>query len=81
MQVSWTNTEKPYCATISTLIFLPMQEAFDYIGSSRMVYEMKKNRFPYNIDPEEKEGPAKVGLKNLDVSLKFVNNKGIHLVY
>ena len=56
-----------------------MQEAFDYIGSSRMVYEMQNKRFPYDIDPEKKHGPSKVGLDNLDVSLKFVNNGGIHL--
>ena len=40
-----------------------------------MVYEMEKNRFPYNIDPEKTKGPSKVGLSNLDVSLKRVNNK------
>ena len=52
-----------------------MQEAFDYIGSSRMVYEMLNNRFPYNIDPKKESGPSKVVLDNLDVSLKFVNNR------
>ena len=33
-----------------------------------MVYEMEKDRFPYNIDPEKKEGPSKVGLDKLNVS-------------
>ena len=41
-----------------------VQEAFDYIGSSRMVFEMDKNRFPYD---REGPGPSKVGLHNLNV--------------
>ena len=32
------------------LLFLPFQEAWDYIGSSRTLYEMDKDRFPRKLE-------------------------------
>lgn len=29
---------------------VPSQETFDYIGSSRMVYDMENNKFPIKLD-------------------------------
>lgn len=42
-------------ATLPGLIFLLWcfvwpQETFDYIGSSRMVYDMENNKFPWDLD-------------------------------
>ncbi len=42
------------------------QEAFDYIGSSRVVYEMQQGRFPYI--PDGGQGPAEVALRQIRVS-------------
>ncbi len=42
------------------------QEAFDYIGSSRMVYDMERNKFPY--DPEPMVGPSNIHLQHIEVS-------------
>lgn len=32
------------------LFFFLLQETFDYIGSSRMVYDMEKDKFPLRLD-------------------------------
>lgn len=37
------------CCSCVILFFL-WQETFDYIGSSRMVYDMEKDKFPLRLD-------------------------------
>lgn len=40
-----------YCRVLwETTQYFHLQEAFDYIGSDRMVHEMKQNNFPENQD-------------------------------
>ena len=33
-----------------------VQESWDYIGSSRMVYDMQQNVFPQSMDKDKKVG-------------------------
>ena len=55
-----------------------LQEAFDYIGSSRMLYEMQHGRFP--VDSTDKSGRhlQKINLKHIDqfVELSQVGFRG-----
>lgn len=40
-----------YCKAVwETTLYFHLQEAFDYIGSDRMVHEMKQDNFPENQD-------------------------------
>ena len=61
------------------VIYLSLQEAFDYIGSSRMLYEMERKNFPAERDedflgtetePSEDE-PHSVSLDNLYAMLEL----------
>ena len=47
---------------VMTVIIIA-QEAFDYIGSSRMLYEMQKGRFPAELKDD-----GTVNLQKIDVS-------------
>ena len=55
------------CATEVSIIIITaiiiVQEAFDYIGSSRMLYEMQKGRFPAELKDD-----GTVTLQKIDVS-------------
>ena len=48
---------------------LCLQEAFDYIGSGRMVYDMSRGEFPKSLKPGD-PGPQPVGLEKLRAMLE-----------
>ncbi len=57
------NDDKRPCLMIAWFL---LQEAFDYIGSSRVVYDMEKNVYPYNSKGEP--GLSTIHLHHLNVS-------------
>ena len=46
------------------LIYLLQQESYDYIGSSRMVYDMRHGQFPYKPDNDTSQ-PAFVDVDDI----------------
>ncbi|UYV65466.1 NCSTN [Cordylochernes scorpioides] len=51
---------------IQNIVFMVFNgEAFDYIGSSRVVYDMQKGIFPTTLDPEIENQPAQIKLEHI----------------
>ena len=57
------------------MIFFSVQEAFDYIGSSRIVYDMLRQQFP--VKPQSEADPAPISLQNIH-SFFEVSQVGLH---
>lgn len=48
-----------------------MQEAFDYIGSSRIVFDMQKGVFPTQLLNGIKEQPALINLNHISTFIEL----------
>ncbi|CAG7722359.1 unnamed protein product [Allacma fusca] len=58
--------------TIENVYFMLFSgEAFDYIGSSRIVFDMKSNRFPFSISDSTTSQPAILKLENIKYFIEF----------
>lgn len=46
-------------------------ESYDYIGSSRMIYDMENNAFPYRLQPDIKEQNILLKLEDIGLVIEL----------
>ncbi|UYV64380.1 NCSTN [Cordylochernes scorpioides] len=73
------DIQKKIQAPFSNVLFIIFNgEAFDYIGSSRIVYDMKRGVFPVSLNPDIRDQPAPIRLRHIshfiEISQMGINN-------
>uniref|UniRef100_T1JAP2 Nicastrin n=1 Tax=Strigamia maritima TaxID=126957 RepID=T1JAP2_STRMM len=57
--------KEDFVSKMNVMFSLLNGESFDYIGSSRMVYDMEKDNFPVPLDSDVRDQPALFKLENI----------------